>query len=78
MDTLDPLITVTPPSLSPLMTSPLMTCERFAEVTGLPPGVVRAQLDRGYWLSVRVGRRRLILVEAVRIAAQQRAQEYVL
>ncbi len=57
---------------------PLMTAERFAELIGLQPGVVQAQLDRGYWPTVRVGKRCLINLEAVRLAARQRGAEFTL
>jgi len=55
-----------------------MTAERFAELIGLQPGVVQAQLDRGYWPTVRVGKRCLINLEAVRLAARQRGAEFTL
>jgi len=60
------------------LSAPLMTVERFALLVGLEPGVVQAQADRGYWPTLRVGRRRFVNVEAVRLAAQQRGQEYAL
>lgn len=35
---------------------PLYTQERFAEIIGLPVGVIRAQIKRGYFPVVRIGR----------------------
>jgi hypothetical protein len=43
----------------------LMTLEKFAEVVGLPPGVVLGHLNRGIIPSVTLGRRRLINVVAL-------------
>ena len=58
--------------------SPLMTSAAWAAATGLPLGVVEAQMDRGYWPLVHVGRRRMINAEAVRLAAAERAREFAL
>lgn len=43
----------------------LMTLEKFAEVVGLPPGVVLGHLNRGIIPTVTLGRRRLINVVAL-------------
>ena len=43
----------------------LMTLEKFAEVVGLPPGVVLGHLTRGIIPSVTLGRRRLVNVVAL-------------
>lgn len=43
----------------------LMTLEKFAEVVGLPPGVVLGHLNRGIIPSVTLGRRRLVNVVAL-------------
>lgn len=40
--------------------SPLVTRERFAELVGLPLGVIESQCDRGYWPTFRVGKYSLI------------------
>lgn len=53
-----------------------MTREAFATAIGLPVGVLIAQADRGMWPTVRVGKRTLINVEAVRVLAAQKAQEF--
>jgi hypothetical protein len=45
---------------------PLMTAEAFAEASGLPLGVVEAQMDRRIIPVVRLGKRRLVSVEALR------------
>ncbi|TAK95907.1 MAG: hypothetical protein EPO09_07180 [Aquabacterium sp.] len=55
---------------------PVMTREAFATAIGLPVGVLIAQADRGMWPTVRVGKRTLINVEAVRVLAAQKAQEF--
>ncbi len=63
---------------SALPTAPLMTREAFAHAIGLPIGVLVAQAERGYWPQITVGRRVFINVEAVRLKAAERAQEFVL
>lgn len=45
---------------------PVVTRERFAELTGLPLAVLVAQCERGYWPTVKVGKRVLVNVELVR------------
>ncbi len=57
---------------------PVMTREAFALAIGLPLGVLVAQAERGYWPQVTVGKRVFINVEAVRLKAAERAQEFVL
>ncbi len=51
---------------SKVISVPLMTVERFAELIGLPVGVCKAQTDRRQWPVVKVGRRVFINVELVR------------
>lgn len=58
--------------------SPLVTREVFATLTGLPLGVVVAQVSKGYWPTVRVGKYSLINIEAVRLQAAARAKEFLL
>lgn len=55
-----------------------MTREAFAHAIGLPVGVLVAQAERGYWPQITVGRRVFINVEAVRLKAAERAQEFSL
>lgn len=57
---------------------PLMTREAFARAVGLPLGVLTAQAERGYWPQITVGKRVFINVEAVRLKAAERAQEFTL
>ena len=57
---------------------PLMTREAFARAVGLPLGVLTAQAERGYWPQITVGKRVFINVEAVRLKALERAQEFSL
>ncbi len=57
---------------------PLMTREAFAAAVGLPLGVLTAQAERGYWPQITVGKRVFINVEAVRLKALERAQEFKL
>lgn len=59
-------------------TSPLVTRERWAQMLGLPVGVVVAQADRGYWPQITVGKRVFINVEVVRLKAAARAEEFKL
>lgn len=54
---------------------PLLTAEAFAEASGLPLGVVEAQLDRRILPVVRLGKRRMVNVEALRIQALQKAAD---
>lgn len=39
---------------------PLMTRERFGELSGLDDGVLRGMIDKGYLPTIKVGRYRLI------------------
>lgn len=66
------------PSLSQTTYSPLMTRQAFAQVIGLPVGVLVAQAERGYWPQVTIGKRVFINVEAVRMKAAERAAEFTL
>lgn len=62
-----------------LVSAPLVTRERWAAMCGLPIGVVNAQIDRGMWGSpVRIGKYSLVNVEAIRIAAARKADEFKL
>lgn len=45
---------------------PVLTAEKFSELSGLPLGVVNAQLDRRILPVLRLGKRRLVNVEALR------------
>lgn len=45
---------------------PLMTRESFAAAIGLPASVFIAQADRGYWPTVKIGKRVFVNVELVR------------
>ena len=71
---------MSPQSLSPqdILSVPLMTREAFANAIGLPVGVLTAQAERGYWPQITVGRRVFINVEAVRIRAAERAEQFAL
>lgn len=44
---------------------PVVSKERFAEISGLEVGVVRGMLDRGYLPNVKIGRHRLVNVAAL-------------
>lgn len=57
---------------------PVMTREAFANATGLPLGVLIKQSERGYWPTVKIGKRIFINVEVVRIKAAERAAEFAL
>lgn len=43
-------------------TVPLMTIERFSELSGLTPDTIRGQLQQGNLPLIKVGRRRLVNV----------------
>ena len=57
---------------------PLMTREAFALATGLPLGVLVSQCERGYWPQITIGKRVFVNVEAVRVRAAERAEEFSL
>lgn len=44
---------------------PLMTVEAYAELAGIPFGVLTAQVDRGMWPTVKIGKRRLLNIAAL-------------
>jgi len=48
---------------------PVMTREKFTELTGIPRGVLNSQIDKGYWPTIKIGKRSLINIEAVRMNA---------
>ncbi len=64
--------------LAYLPSPPVMTVEAFAAAIGLPVGVVAAQVERSYWPTLVVGRRRLLNVEALRICCARAAEEFSL
>ncbi len=57
--------------------SPILTAERFAALVGLPLGVVEAQMDRRILPVLRIGKRRMVNLEALRAQALQAASETV-
>lgn len=61
-----------------ILSVPLMTRAAFANAIGLPLSVLTAQAERGYWPQITVGRRVFINVEAVRIRAAERAEQFAL
>lgn len=69
---------ISPTNASTAESSPLVSREKWAEMLGVPVGVVIAQAERGYWPQVTIGKRVFINVEAVRLKAAERAQEFVL
>ena len=62
-----------PPSYSPLVSR-----EVWARMCGLPIGVVSAQAERGLLPQIRIGKRTLINVEALRLKAAERGAEFTL
>lgn len=60
------------------LSMPLMTLEAFSKAIGLELTVLKAQQARGYWPTLRVGKRVFINVEVVRIKAAERAAEFAL
>lgn len=57
---------------------PLMTPVAYAKAVGIEFSVFQAQCNRGYWPTIKVGKRVFINVEAVRIKAAERAAEFAL
>lgn len=64
--------------LSIAMAMPLMTPIAFSQAMGIEHSVFQAQCNRGYWPTIKVGKRVFINVEAVRIKAAERAAEFAL
>lgn len=62
----------------PIVSVPLMTREAFAQAIGLPVGVVIAQSERGYWPMINVGKRTFVNLEALRVLAARRAEQFAL
>jgi hypothetical protein len=48
-----------------LIATPVMTQERFAQLSGLTEGQVRGQIEKGHLPSLKVGRVRLVNVAAL-------------
>ena len=57
-----------------LISPPLMTAKLFSQLTGLDLGVVEAQMDRRILPVLRIGKRRLVNLEALRLLAQHHAE----
>lgn len=57
---------------------PLMTPAAFSLAMGIEHSVFQAQCNRGYWPTIKVGKRVFINVEAIRIKAAERAAEFAL
>ncbi|ERJ37691.1 MULTISPECIES: hypothetical protein [Burkholderia] len=57
-----------PPAIatSPAYASPLVTRERFAELVGLPIGVITGFANRGYIPTVSIGKYSLVNLELLR------------
>lgn len=46
---------------------PVMTVAAFSQLIGLEESVLQAQVNRGYWPTIKVGKRVFVNVEAVRL-----------
>jgi hypothetical protein len=57
---------------------PLLTREKYAEAVGLSAEVVRGQIARGYLPTVRIGRHRMVNLEALRQRAAEQGTEFTL
>lgn len=57
---------------------PLVTRELYAKACGLESGVFFAQCERGYWPLVTIGKRVMVNVEAIRLLAAQKAEQFKL
>ena len=53
-------------SIESVLSVPLMTRESFAAAIGLPASVVIAQVERGYWPTMKIGKRVFVNVELIR------------
>ncbi len=56
-------------------TVPVMTIERFAELSGLTPDTIRGQLQQGNLPVIKIGRRRLVNV-ALLVAECMNAEDW--
>lgn len=52
---------------------PVLTRDRFAELTGLPVGVVQGFCNKGYLSTVKLGKYSLINLEALRKQCEEKA-----
>jgi hypothetical protein len=57
---------------------PLCTRERFAAACGLEIGVFVSQCEKSLWPQVKVGKRILVNVEAIRLLAAKKAEQFTL
>jgi hypothetical protein len=55
---------------------PLVTRELYAKACGLELGVFISQCERGYWPLQSIGKRVFVNVEAIRIAAAKKAEQF--
>lgn len=55
---------------------PLVTLDKYAELVGLSVHTVRAQHERGYIPSVKVGKRVMVNLEAIRLSAQRQSEGF--
>lgn len=53
------------------LSAPVMTIAAFSQLIGLEQGVLQAQVNRGYWPTIKVGKRVFVNVEAVRLRASK-------
>ena len=57
---------------------PLVTRELYARLAGIEIGVFKAQCERGFWPQVHVGKRVFVNVEAIRLIAAKKAEQFAL
>jgi hypothetical protein len=55
---------------------PLVTQAKWAELIGLSLGSVEAAVARRQWPFIKIGRHKFINVEALRVAAAKKADEF--
>lgn len=55
---------------------PLMTVAAFSQAAGVEQSVIQAQVNRGYWPTMKIGKRVFVNVEAVRLIAVQKYNEF--
>ena len=48
-----------------LLATPVMTQERYAQLTGLTEGQVRGQIEKGHLPSMKIGRLRMVNIAAL-------------
>ena len=58
-----------------LVSAPVVTIEKYVEITGQEDGVVRGHIEKGYLPTIKIGKRRLVNLVALSVECLQKAAE---